>query len=79
MFQKPQEEQTSATGVAAIEAEGKFVEVGIQILCGNRPLVGAEQPAFEQRSHAMNRRHGNVGRISAAGDVDSVAPVSLSG
>ena len=73
MFHEPQKEQTAASGVAAIEAEGEFVEIGIQILCGDRALMGAEQPAFEQGGHAMYRRHGNVGRIPAGRDVDGGA------
>ena len=77
MFHEPQKEQTAASGVAAIEAEGEFVEIGIQILCRDRALMGAEQPAFEQGGHAMYRRHGNVGRIPAGGDVDGVVPVPL--
>ena len=66
MFQEPQKEQPSASGVAASEAEGEFVEIGIQVRCGDRALMGAEQPALEQGGHAMHRRHGNVGRIRAA-------------
>ena len=77
MFQEPQKEQPSASGVAAIEAEGEFVEIGIQILCGDRALMGAEQPALEQGGHAMHRRHGNVGRIPAGREVDGVVPVPL--
>ena len=77
MLQQSEEEQASAAGVAAIETEGKFIEIGIQMLGCDRSLVGAEQPAFEQRSNAMNPRQGNVRRIAAAGDVDCVVLVSL--
>jgi hypothetical protein len=34
LLQKPIEEQSPA-GVSAIEAEGKFVEAGIQMRCGD--------------------------------------------
>ena len=65
--------------MATIEAEGEFVEVGIQMRGGDRFLVGAEQPAFEQRSNAMYPRHGNVCRIAAAGNVGHPVPISLFG
>ena len=63
LFHEPQKEQTAASGVAAIEAKGEFVEIGIQILRGDRPLMGAQQPAFEQRGNAMDCRQANVSRI----------------
>ena len=77
MLQKPEEEQAAAAGVAAIEAEGKFVQIGIQMRGCHRSLVGAEQPALEQRSNAMNPRQQHVRRIAAAGDVDLLVYVSL--
>jgi len=79
MLQKPEKEQAPAAGVTAIEAEGKFVEVGIQMRRRDRTLMGAEQPAFEQRSNAMHPRHGNVCRVSCAGNVDGMVPVSMFG
>jgi hypothetical protein len=32
VLQQPEEEQTAAAGVAAIEAEGEFIEISIQML-----------------------------------------------
>jgi hypothetical protein len=32
VLQKPEEEQAAATGVAAIEAKRKLIEIGIQML-----------------------------------------------
>jgi hypothetical protein len=40
MLQKSEEEQAPAAGMTAIEAEGKFVEVGVQMRRGDRPLMG---------------------------------------
>ena len=79
MLQKSEEEQASAAGMATIEAKSKFVEIGIQVLGCNRSLVGAEQPAFEQRHNAMHPRHRNVCRIAALGNIDRVVPVSFFG
>ena len=79
MLQEPEEEQSSPARVTAVEAEGKFIEVGVQMLSGHRTLVGAKQPAFEQRSNGMHPRHGNVCRVPGAGNVDWVVPVSLLG
>jgi hypothetical protein len=76
---KPQKEQTATARVAAIEAEGEFIQIGIQMRGCNRSLMRAEQPAFEQRSNAMHPRHGNVRRIAAAGNVGHSVPVSLFG
>jgi hypothetical protein len=47
MLEESEEEQASTAGVAAVESKGEFVEIGIQMLRCNRPLVGAEQPALE--------------------------------
>jgi hypothetical protein len=32
VLHKPEEEQSALAGVAAIEAEGEFIEIGIQML-----------------------------------------------
>ena len=79
MLQKSEKEQAPAAGMTAIEAEGKFVEVGVQMGRGDRSLMGTEQPAFEQRSNAMYSRHGDMCRIPGAGKVDGVVPVSMFG
>ena len=65
--------------MTTIEAEGEFMEIGIQMRGGNRSVMRAEQPAFEQRGNAMHPRHGNMRRIAAAGNVGYSAPVSLLG
>ena len=79
MLEESEEEQASTAGVAAVESKSDFVEIGVQMLRCNRPLVGTEQPAFEQRSNTMLPWHGNVCRISGAGNVCRAVPVSLLG
>jgi hypothetical protein len=57
LLHESQEEQALAAEVAAIGAEGKFIEVGVQRLRRDRPLMGAQQPALEQGSDPIHRRH----------------------
>ena len=66
VLQQAEKEQSATARVATIEAESKFIEISIQMRGRNRSLVGTEQPAFEQRRHAMHSRHGNVCRIATA-------------
>src|SRR5438876_5657335 len=41
-------------GLAAVEPEGEFVEIVVQVFVTNRALVGPQQPTLEQRDHPMN-------------------------
>ena len=45
-LEHPVEDQPSAAGVAAIEAEHEFVQIAVEVRLVRRPLVGAEQPPF---------------------------------
>jgi hypothetical protein len=53
---------------ATVEAEGEFVEVEVELLRADRSLVGAEQPALEQRGNAVGARHHDVSGVAAGGD-----------
>ena len=79
MLQQTEKEQAATARVATIEAEGEFIDIGTQMRGCNRPLMGAEQPAFEQRSNPMYPRHGNVRRIATAGYVGHSVTISLFG
>ena len=79
MLQEAEEEQSAPAGVATIEAECEFIEIGIQMLRGHRSLVGSEQPAFEEGCHLVHPRHANVGWISAFGDAGCMVSVPLTG
>src|SRR5208283_289791 len=48
---------------AAVEPEDKFVEIMAKLLVADRPLVGSQQPAFQQRSHPMSSRQQNRSRL----------------
>ena len=50
---------SSASGIRCppIEPERELVQIVIQMLMADRPLVRAQEPALEQRHDAMNLRH----------------------
>ena len=37
----------NSSGAAAVEAEGKLLEVAVEVFAAHRPLVRAEDPAFD--------------------------------
>ena len=41
---------------AAVEPEGKLLEVAVEMFEAHRPLMGAEDPSLEQREDQMNPR-----------------------
>jgi hypothetical protein len=52
LFEQPVEQQSAAAGRAAVQAERELVEVGVEALVADCALMGAEQPALEQRGDA---------------------------
>src|SRR5919106_3088054 len=66
------EEQAAALGAAAVEAEGELVEVEVELAGADRALVGAEQPALQQRGHPVRARHDDVGGVAAGGNAGRV-------
>ena len=53
--------------MASVEAEGELVEVRVEVLGSDRPLVGAEHPALEQARNTMDARHQDVSGIVLSG------------
>ena len=51
------EEQSAGLGTSAIEAEGEFVQVVVEMLVLDAALMGSHQPSLEQRGHVMNAGH----------------------
>jgi hypothetical protein len=43
IFEQAIEKHASLAGVAVVEAESEFIEVGIQMLCSNRSLVRTQK------------------------------------
>jgi len=47
------EQQSSAGGCPTIEPKDKLVEVGLQSVMSESPLMRSQQPSLQERSHAM--------------------------
>ena len=39
---------------STVEPKREFVEIGVQLLTGQRTLMGTQQPAFEQGGHSVH-------------------------
>src|SRR6266545_2748080 len=77
LLEEPVEEQATVVGAAAVEAEGELVEVVVELLRPHRALMGAEQPALQERGDAVDTRHRHVRGI--AGRVEAVPFVRVAG
>ena len=51
---------SNPSGAAAVEPEGKLLEVAAEVFEAHRSLVGTENPTLEQREDQMNPRQ-NLG------------------
>ena len=60
------EEQATRPGASAIEPEGEFVEVVIEMTVLNAALVSANQPSLEKRGDIMHPRHDLVSWLRSA-------------
>jgi hypothetical protein len=56
LFDQAEEKLSAVPGFPSIEPEGEFVQVVLQVLVADGTLVGSEEPAFQQRGHAMYSR-----------------------
>lgn len=64
--QAPEHEPAAGRG-SSVEPVGELLEVALQIARVDRALVGAQQPALEQRRNAVHPRQDDVGGVAAAG------------
>jgi len=62
LLEQPVEQHSSRTRTSAVEPEGEFVEVVVNMARIDRPVVSTEQPAFEQRRHPVHTRKGFMRR-----------------
>lgn len=46
LLMKPVKEHAPGARSSAVQAEGEFIQVGLQVVGANRPLRGAQQPPF---------------------------------
>ena len=79
LLEEPIEEEAPSLRGASIEAERELIEVVVQMLWTDRPVVRAQDPALEQRGHAMHSRHDCVGWVVAAREVGHFVCVPLLG
>jgi hypothetical protein len=54
LLRKTVEKFSAASRISTIETEGKFIEIVVKVLMANGPLVGAQQPSFEERNYSMD-------------------------
>lgn len=54
LLQKPVEEHSSGARSSAVKAEGKFIQVGLQVIGAHRPLMGAHQPPFYESGDSVH-------------------------
>ena len=59
LLDKAEEELPPAPRGSAVETEAKFIEIVVQVIETHRPLVCAQQPTFEQRDDAVDKRGSN--------------------
>ena len=78
LFDQPVEEHTSMRGLAPVEPEREFVQVSLQVIGLERPLMRTHQPAFNERRNAVYARQNLVGFFAGALDGRSLCPVSIS-
>ena len=54
------EEFSARAGLAAVEAECKFIQVVIQVFWADSPLVGSQQPALQRAATKCTLGHNSV-------------------
>jgi hypothetical protein len=67
LLEETPKEETPELRAAAVEAKGKLVEIRLEVVYLHGPLMGPEQPSFEQACDAMNAGQGYVGRVAGSG------------
>jgi hypothetical protein len=58
-------EQAAVARVAAVESEGELVQVVVELGVADRALVGAKDPALDQRGDEMHVLQDHMGRVAA--------------
>jgi len=56
LLDKAVEQFALAARSAPVEAEGKFVQIILQMLCPDRSLMRSQQPALYERDNLVNTR-----------------------
>lgn len=75
LFKQPIKKHSPGSRPSAVKSGGKFVQVGLHMVRTERALVGAEQPPFHERRHAMHSRE-NFVRVHT-GSLDRCASMNV--
>ena len=54
LLKKSVKEHAPGARSSAVKAEGEFIQVGLQVVGANRPLMGAHQPPFHESSDSVH-------------------------
>jgi hypothetical protein len=57
LLHETEEELAAAFGPSAVESEGELVQVVVEMLVADRPLVRPYQPPLDERDHSVDSRH----------------------
>jgi len=63
LFEESAKNEAATARGASVESEYELFQIGLQVGGGDRALMGAQNPPFEQAGDAMHTWHGDVGRI----------------
>lgn len=75
LFEKTTKQKPPKLRAAAIEAKGELVEIRLEMVRLDGPLMGPEQPSFEKTCDAVHTGQGYMGRIAGFGDDMWLVPV----
>jgi len=67
LFEETPKKEAPELRAAPVEAEGELVEVRLEVIRLHGPLMGPEQPSFEEAGDAVNPRQRHMGRVAGAG------------
>ena len=54
LLKQPVEEHSPGARSPAVKAEGEFIQVSLQVVGANRPLMGAHQPPFYESGDSVH-------------------------
>jgi hypothetical protein len=67
LFKKAPKKEPPEFRAPPVEAKRELVEVRLEVIDLYGPLVGSEQPAFEEAGDAVNPGQGHMGWFAGAG------------
>jgi len=77
MLDESIEQQPSGSGASSVESESVFIEVVIEMLVTDSPLMSTQKPTFEQRSYTMRPWQRHVSGIFTAGEQNHIPCVAV--